>query len=71
MTIPEHDKLLRGEPFQSDRTSGVQLVGGYADFRPESIFEAIRESGRALTMTELESTSLRNRLSARPGILRS
>ncbi len=33
MAVSEHDEFLRRQSFQTDRTTGMKLVGADADFR--------------------------------------
>ena len=45
MPIANHDIFLRGQAFQSNRAAYVDLVGADADFRAQSVFKAIGETG--------------------------
>src|SRR3569833_3369169 len=49
MALPQHDELLTREPFESDKSAHVDLVGADADLRTETVFDAIggaRRGGR-------------------------
>ena len=48
MPITQHHKLLRGQPFQADWSTGMDFIGGYADFRTQPIFETIGETRRGI-----------------------
>src|SRR4029077_12131650 len=48
LSVPEHHELLRGEALEPDRTPGVQLVGGDADFGAEAVLVAVGEAGRGV-----------------------
>src|SRR3569623_1083998 len=48
MPLPQHDELLTREPFESDRSAHVYLVGADADLRTETVFEAIGETRRGV-----------------------
>jgi len=41
MPVTQHDILLRGQAFQADRATGVNLVGGNTDLRTETVFKAV------------------------------
>src|SRR5690348_3797162 len=45
VAIAQYDEFLAGQSFQSNGAAGVDLVGRDADFRTESIFESVSESG--------------------------
>lgn len=61
MPVTEDHVLLGSEPLEPHRTPGVDLVSGDTDFSPQTILKAVREALDALTITELESTSVMNR----------
>src|SRR3569833_2955297 len=48
MALPQHDELLTREPFESDRSAHVDLVGADAALRAETVFEAIGETRRGV-----------------------
>src|SRR5512134_1759138 len=48
LATAENDPLLAGEPLQSDRTAGVQLVGGDADLGAQPVLEAVGEARRGV-----------------------
>ena len=62
LAIAEDDPFLAGQSFEADRATGVDLVGGDADFGAESILEAVGKAVEALIMTDAESTSRRKRI---------
>ena len=43
--MSEDNEFLAGEPFKSDRTPGMQLIGGDADFRAKPVFEPVSKAG--------------------------
>lgn len=48
LAFAEDDPLLAGEAFEAHRAAGVDLVGGNADLRTESILEAVGKAGRCV-----------------------
>lgn len=48
LAFAEDDPLLAGEAFEADWAAGVDLVGGNADLRTESILEAVGKAGRCV-----------------------
>src|SRR5690606_23457145 len=48
VAVAEDDVLLRGESFQPDRATRMQLVGGNADLCTKPVFEAIGKTCRGV-----------------------
>src|SRR5471032_2865518 len=48
LTVTDHDVLLAGQAFQTDRAAGVQLISRNADLGTQSVFETIGEAGRGV-----------------------
>ena len=45
LPVAQHDPFLRSQPVQADGAADVDFVGGNADFRAETILEAVGEAG--------------------------
>ena len=48
LPVAQHDVLLAGEAFQTDRATCVDLVGRNADLRAQAVFEAIGKARRGV-----------------------
>src|SRR5690554_2469 len=45
VAVAEYHVFLGSQAFQANRATGVDLVGGNADFSPQAIFETVRKAG--------------------------
>src|SRR5690554_5288480 len=45
VAVAEYHIFLGSQAFQANRATGVDLVGGNADFSPQAIFETVRKAG--------------------------
>src|SRR5690554_2391283 len=48
VSVAKHHVFFAGQPQQSDRATGMQLVGGNADFRAQTVLETIGKTGRGV-----------------------
>ena len=62
VAIAQHDVFLTGQPFQTHWTAGVDFIRGNPDLSTQPVLEPIANRVEAFTITELESTALRNRI---------
>src|SRR5690554_8137173 len=44
VAVAEYHIFLGSQAFQANRATGVDLVGGNADFSPQAIFETVRKA---------------------------
>src|SRR3989338_2058184 len=48
VSVAEHHEFDRGQPFEPDRTTGMQLVGGDANLDADSLLETVGEARRGV-----------------------